>query len=114
MRCLDAQLRADESVKTVWFNAWTAQSGEVLEGLIKSVLNELDDSVLRKAARNEQLVGWLRVAMLAGASLVGMGSIVNEIWKRISLDPKARNDARALMQRAMKEWRSKNSGVGDR
>jgi predicted KAP-like P-loop ATPase len=53
MRRLDRQLQGHEEVVRVWFNAWTSERGDTLEGLIKSVLAELDPNILRRFARNK-------------------------------------------------------------
>src|SRR5215216_4571114 len=42
-------------VTTVWFNAWTADEGEVLEGLIKAVLDRMDPNSLRRALRDDRI-----------------------------------------------------------
>ena len=49
MMRLKSQLDSHDEVVSVWFNAWTAEGKDVLEGLIKSVLNRIDANVLRKA-----------------------------------------------------------------
>ena len=46
---LEAQ-DGDARVTTVWFNAWTAEGGNALEELIKSVLEELDSNIVRRRA----------------------------------------------------------------
>ena len=50
---LQGCLEQEPGVETLWFNAWTAGEGDVLEGLIRSVLEHMDPNILRRAARNE-------------------------------------------------------------
>jgi hypothetical protein len=76
---LCTRLASEEAVVPVLFNAWTADDGSVLEGLVKTVLNELDPSVLRRAMRNRKLISGLRVA----ASVAGAWSAW-ETWSTLS------------------------------
>ena len=54
------QTGASTDVRTVWFNAWAAPEAQALEGLIRSVLDQLDTNVLRRIARKRKLVSGLR------------------------------------------------------
>jgi CheY-like chemotaxis protein len=111
MRRIEEQVTRDPTVSTVWFNAWTAQEGEVLEGLIKSVLDQMDPNVLRRALRSKRVGKGLRIAGRAVAGLLRMDKVVDEIWEKVSADPRARNEMRELMQEAMVDWRGKDGGV---
>src|SRR6202522_1525480 len=51
LRQIESRLPGRPSVISVRFNAWTAQGENALEGLIKSVLVELDSRVVRRWAR---------------------------------------------------------------
>lgn len=105
MRRIEPKLRdEDKGIKTVWFNAWAVADGQALEGLIKSVLAKLDSNVLRRAARNKQLVGWGKLALSLVGGWFGLGSLVNSVWSAVEVDPKARNDLQDLMKQAMDEW----------
>ena len=104
MRRLERRLEADEAAVTVWFNAWTAERGDTLEGLIKSVLAKLDPNVLRRAARNKRFMAGLRVAIAIVAGWLRVGSVVDRLWERASADPKARNELRELLGVAMVDW----------
>jgi CheY-like chemotaxis protein len=111
MKRLESRLKAEPGVKTLWFNAWTAGEGDVLEGLIKSVLERMDASMLRRAARNQSLMSGLRVATRVGARWLRVGDMVDDLWKQMSVDPNARNEMRALVVDAMNQWRSKDDSV---
>jgi KAP family P-loop domain/TIR domain len=112
MRRLQSVLKTDENVETVWFNAWTAEEGTALEGLVKSVLNELDDNFLRRAARNKRLLSWVRVAVLVIADWLKLGSVVDSLWKEVSVDPKARNELQRLVAESMREWAGMRAELG--
>lgn len=109
MRRLEASLKKTADVETVWFDAWAAERGDVLEGLIKSVLEKLDGNVLRKAARNKNLLTGARIFVTMIAGLFRVGSIVNELWERASIDPKARNELRDVLEDAMQAWIKKGT-----
>jgi len=111
MRRVKAVLDRDPQITTVWFNAWTSNEGNALEGLIKSVLDRLDPSILRRAARNKRLLSWARALTLVGADWLRIGSIVDALWKEVAVDPKARNEIHALMEDAMERWAASNRGV---
>jgi CheY-like chemotaxis protein len=111
MRRIEQRLRIEPKVSTVWFNAWTAPPGEVLEGLIKSVLDQMDPNVLRRALRSKRVGKGVRIAGRAVAGLLRMDKVVDEIWETVSVDPRARNEMRELMQEAMADWMSAGRGV---
>jgi CheY-like chemotaxis protein len=108
MRRLEVRLREDDDVESVWFNAWSAERGNTLEGLIKSVLERLDKNVLRRAARNKNLITGARVVTTLIAAPLRLGNIVDTIWERAVVDPQARNELRKVLVEAMEEWRSKS------
>jgi KAP family P-loop domain/TIR domain len=97
-------LATDPNVKTVWFNAWTADDGGTLEGLVKSVLDSLDRSTLRRAARNERLLSWAKVVGLIVADWLRLGSLVNVLWREASVDAKARNEMRQIVLESVRNW----------
>lgn len=112
MRRLERVLADDDHVKTVWFNSWTADQGDALEGLVKSVLDKLDRNILRRAARNERLLTWARALTLLVADWLKLGSLVNTLWREVSRDPKARNDVRDLVIKSMREWANVRAELG--
>jgi hypothetical protein len=103
MRLADV-LKRDPNVKTVHFNAWTAEPGGALEGLVKSVLDSLDGNILRRAARNEQLLSWVKIAGLVVADWLRLGSLVNALWREASIDAKARNELREVVLQSVQRW----------
>jgi hypothetical protein len=113
MRRLEAKLEA-RGVTSVWFNAWTSEEQDVLEGLIKSVLDRIDPSVLRRAVRNQHLMSWLRVAVSIVAGWLRLGSLVDQIWRQVAVDPRTRNEMRVLMVDAMERWMKRSPRGSDR
>lgn len=108
---LRSKLDDSERVTTVWFNAWTAEEPGLLEGLIKTILNELDPHVLRRALRNEKLVSWVRLALSVLAGWFGAGNAVNQFWETVSVDPRARNELSKLVSESLAAWR-KQTEIG--
>ena len=104
MRKMEVSLQSKRDVETVWFNAWTAEGHSVLEGLIKSVLDKIDPNILRRTLRRKHLMSGVRVVMSIVAGVLRVGNVVDKIWERISIDPRARNQMRDLMVHAMDEW----------
>jgi CheY-like chemotaxis protein len=104
MRQLQRMLDAEDGVKTVWFNAWTAEGKSVLEGLIKSVLDQVDPNILRRTLRKRKVIKGLRVVISVLAGWLRLGSLADEVWKRMAIDPRARNEISDLMVSTMKEW----------
>jgi len=112
MQRLARVLETDKAITTVWFNAWTAGQGDALEGLVKSVLDRLDRRILRRAARNERLLSWARALGLVAADWLKLGSLVNTLWREVSIDPKARNEMRDLVGKSMHEWANVRGELG--
>jgi hypothetical protein len=104
MRRVNRHLEGHEEVVRVRFNAWTSERGDTLEGLIKAVLERLDPNILRRLARNKKLLRGFRVATTLAAGPLRLGSVVDALWERASLDPRARNELRDLLDEAMTEW----------
>jgi CheY-like chemotaxis protein len=104
------RLQEEDGVTTVMFNAWTADGGGVLEGLVKSVLNEMDPNVIRRSLRKEELITWARVVVSVAAGFLQLGNVVDTVWEKVASDPKARNDLRKLVGEAVEKWRAE---VGD-
>lgn len=113
MARLYARLGEEKDVTPVMFNAWTADGGAVLEGLVKTVLGELDPNILRRTLRNRKLMSWLRVSGVLAASFLGVGSVVNAIWDKAASDPRARNELRQLVEQAIAGWRESQPEPGE-
>ncbi len=86
-----------DEVKVANFNAWTAEADDVLEGLIKTVLQAMDPNVLRQTLRKERVVGVVKVGVLFLAGWLRVGALVNEAWDRMSVD--ARDEERGKRSR---------------
>ena len=115
MRRLERELMGQANVSTVWFNAWAAREGGVLEGLIKSVLDQIDPSALRRAMRTKRVGAGLRLAGRLAAGVLRVDRVVDEIWSTLSVDPRARNEMGALMCEAMTSWMARSGAAsGDR
>lgn len=111
MRRLRDRLREERDVETVEFNAWTADEERVLEGLVKTVLNQLDPNVMRKALRNDRLMSWARALGSVVAGWLKLGSVVDLLWDRVAVDPSARNRLHNLLWKSVDQWRRTNAGV---
>lgn len=111
---LCSRLEKEDGVTPVMFNAWTADDGTVLEGLVKTVLSQLDPNILRRTLRNRKLMSWLKVTGVIAASVLGVGSVVNAIWNKAASDPKARNELRQLVEQAIASWRDSQPGLEGR
>ncbi|MEO3753360.1 P-loop NTPase fold protein [Streptomyces sp. B6B3] len=116
MRLVDAHLRRAPETQTVWYNAWTSTGGDVLEGLIKSVLLRFDRRILRRALRrvseNTALVGLARALSTLVAGPLGAAGTVDELWRNLSEDPQRRNEMRDALRQLAQEWaRSGASGT---
>lgn len=105
---VEAEFRDTPDVKTVWFNAWTANRGDALETLIKSVLGQLDPSALRRLARRfggeSGLGAWTRILLRGAAGAFRLHHLVDEIWKQLAVDARLRNEARDQLSKVLREW----------
>jgi CheY-like chemotaxis protein len=115
-RQLEARQQSDDrlKIKTVWFNAWAAERGDVLGGLVKAALLKLDTNVLRRAMRNKNLVGGIRIVVTLAAGWFRVAPFVDAIWERAAADARTRNAARELIASAMNEWLDKATVPGSR
>lgn len=95
--------------RTVWFNAWTAPESQVLEGLVRSVLDQLDSNILRSVARQKKLLRGMGIGVSLAAGLLGLGNVVDRLWAKASVDPKQRNELNDFVRDAMREWLDKPS-----
>jgi SpoVK/Ycf46/Vps4 family AAA+-type ATPase len=97
----------DRMVK-VTYNAWTAHGHNALEGLIKSVLVELDPNVIRKWARRvakqRGVLAVARIWLALFARLLGVPRLVDKLWDRLSVDAQARNELRDITRKMVADW----------
>ncbi|GES30288.1 P-loop NTPase fold protein [Streptomyces angustmyceticus] len=108
MRLVDAELAHAPDVHTVWYNAWTSQGADALEGLIKSVLMRFDRRVLRRAlqrlSERRALLRAVRAVTTLAAGPLGVGGLVDELWRTLSVDSQARNEMRGAIGELVQEW----------
>ncbi|MER5866008.1 P-loop NTPase fold protein [Kitasatospora sp. NPDC002040] len=108
MHRIEAVLQEDRTVECVWFNAWTANGTDALEGVIKSVLQRFDRNLLRRiwhrTNRSGLLVSALRTVATLLAGVFRVDRIVDELWERMAADAAARNAIRKLIADAATEW----------
>jgi CheY-like chemotaxis protein len=94
-------------IRTVSYNAWTAEGADVLEGLVKAVLDAIDPSILRRAMRNNRIWALVRVGTVAAASVLRLGNLADRVWDTLSVDARARNQINDVVRGAMEDWRSR-------
>ena len=117
MHKLRRQLDGDGQTRTVSFNAWTFEGEDVLEGLVKSVLEEIDPSFLRRTLRNKKVVSTLQIAanLVLGWLCIRVDSLVERLWSAVSIDPGTRNQVQSLIAETMQAWIAKTpKGMRDR
>ena len=104
MRRLEKRLKKEKNVSTVWFNAWTFEGEDVLEGLVKSVLSALDQNVLRKVLKSDKFKAVLKVVLSIVSRSAGIDKLVDDLWQHITDDPRARNEIQDVIKAAMDSW----------
>ena len=117
LRQIEKRLADEPKIVTLQFNAWTAEGENALEGLIKSVLEKLDPNVLRrwvrKLARQQHLTGIAWLVFGVTARFFGVTRMVDELWNRMAVDAKSRNELSNHIQDMLGDWIS-TTGEGDR
>ncbi|RCW44568.1 KAP-like P-loop domain-containing protein [Halopolyspora algeriensis] len=115
MRQLQHRLDDVNGIHTVWFNAWTSGT-DALEVLIKSVLLRFDRNVIRRAynrvTQNSRITTILRIALGTALGALGMRRLIDDLWSRLSVDAKSRNEIRTAMQEMARDWARTSSGPG--
>lgn len=101
-------------VRAAWFNAWTAEGSSALTGLIRSVLDQLDPSVLRRILRRTRRSSWLATPFVVLASWVGLRALADDLWQRFRVDAAQRNRIRKEIQDAVAAWSDKNRPLDQR
>lgn len=108
LRQIEDALPSTPDMVKVRFNAWTAHGGNALEALIKSVIGELDSNLLRRwlrrLAKRQRIVGLARIGIAVIARFCGLTRLVDELWQRLQVNAKSRNEFRALVQSMLAEW----------
>lgn len=117
MRLVEDELRRRPGVETAWYNAWTSNGTDALEGVIKSVLMRFDRRVLRRAVRrlrdHEMLFGAMGTALSAAASPLGAGALVDRLWQQLSADANSRNTMPQELRTMAGDW-ARSAGSGPR
>ena len=102
------QSELPERMATVSYNAWTAQGLNALEGLIKSVLVELDPNVIRRwsrrVAKRRGTLALARIGVALFARILGVPRLVDQLWNRLSVDAQARNELREVTRKMVTDW----------
>ncbi|OSC32293.1 hypothetical protein B8W69_00410 [Mycobacterium vulneris] len=97
-----------EGVVKLKFNAWTAEGGDALEGLIKSVVLELDPNIVRrwarKIAKRRGVVSLARVSFAIAARFLGLTRLVDDMWAGLHVDAQARNKLREDLHGMLSDW----------
>ncbi|MFB9236314.1 P-loop NTPase fold protein [Plantactinospora siamensis] len=119
MRMIRQEIESDPSAqrgltRVAWFNAWTAEGSSALTALIRSVLQELDPSVLRRLLRRTRRSSWLLAPFMIAATWLGIGRLADELWTRFSVDPAQRNEISKELQRALTDWADRDRPVNHR
>lgn len=108
LRQIENALPGAPNMVKVRFNAWTAQEENALEALIKSVIGELDSNLLRRwlrgLAKRQRVVGFARVGLAVVARFFGVTRLVDELWQRLQVNAKSRNEFRVLVQGMLADW----------
>ncbi|MEV8376999.1 P-loop NTPase fold protein [Kribbella sp. NPDC056861] len=112
LRQIDDLLPGKPNTLRVHFNAWTAQDDNALEGLIKSVLIELDSNLLRrwvrKLSKRRHLLGIAGTAFGIIARFFGVSRLVDELMKRLTVDAQGRNELRDVIHGMLSDWSTKD------
>jgi hypothetical protein len=116
LRQIESHLINDPEIVCVRFNAWTAHGGGALEGLIKSVLVQLDRNILRRSmrrlAKQRGVVGIARILTALAARFLGVTRLVDELWSTLAVDAKTRNEMRDLIGSMLSDWMERSSQSG--
>lgn len=114
LRQIENRLPDGPRVVKLRFNAWTAEGGNALEGLIKAVLGELDRNVLRRWVRRlghkQRFMGIAWLVFGVTARFFGVARMVDELWNRMAVDAKSRNELRDLIPGMLSDWISAAGG----
>jgi CheY-like chemotaxis protein len=116
LRQIENQLPDRPGIVKLHFNAWTSEEDNALEGLIKAVLAKLDPNLLRRTVR--RLVQDRRVTTLTWLSFgvvarfFGVARLVDELWRRMTVNAKSRNELRDVIYEMLTSWVSSAVELG--
>jgi hypothetical protein len=109
---LKAALDLQPGVATSWFNAWTAEEGDALAGVIKSALMSVDENVLRRTlrrvARHRSFLAGLRVMLIVVASFFHLARSVDQLWDVLSVDASSRSAIHEDLEEIFGKWAAGN------
>jgi KAP family P-loop domain/AAA lid domain/Clp amino terminal domain, pathogenicity island component len=110
---IESGLPGPPDIVKVRFNAWTAEGENALEGLIKSVLVELDENLLRRwvkrFAKRRRVVGIARLGIVLVARFLGVARLIDELLTRMAVDAQSRNELRSLIHDMLSDWVETNT-----
>jgi hypothetical protein len=108
LRQIESRLPQGGEIAKLRFNAWTAESENALEGLIKTVLGKLDPNIVRRwirlVARKRRMMLITRLGLGIAARFFGVARLVDELWDRVESDARSRNEMRDLIHGMLSDW----------
>jgi hypothetical protein len=108
LRQIDEFLPSEPAMVRTHFNAWTSQGDNALEALIRSVLRELDPSILRRSAKRlakrRNVVSLIRIGFTVFGRFIGISRLVDELWTQLGGDTNSRNELRTAIQGMLGDW----------
>ncbi|TCO56045.1 P-loop NTPase fold protein [Actinocrispum wychmicini] len=114
LRQIQAALPDSPSLVQVSFNAWTARGENALDSLIKSVIAKLDARLLRrwirKLSKGRHTLAFLRFGFSVAARFFGVSRLADELWAKLEVNAKSRNELRNWIQEILEDW-TKKSGL---
>lgn len=116
LKLIDVQLAANTDITRAWYNAWTSRGEGALEGVIKTVLGELDSNVVRKSLRrfsNAKRTAMLtRILVGIAARFVGLNRLIDNVWEELSINAKSRNEIHGLIEGMLTDWIANGADAG--
>jgi quinol monooxygenase YgiN len=116
LRQIESRLSMRPEIATLRFNAWTTEGDNALEGLIKSVLGELDPHTVRRwvrrLARQQRTILIVRIILGISARFLGVARLVDGLWARLAVDARSRNEMRDLINGMLSDWITRDGRRG--
>ncbi|MGN9813384.1 KAP family P-loop NTPase fold protein [Micromonospora sp. BQ11] len=110
----DRTARQRGRTRVAWFNAWTAEGSSALTALIRSVLQELDPSVLRRLLHRTRRSSWILAPILIVGSLLGLRRFADDLWARFNVDAAQRNEVSKELRGALADWAEQDRPLDER
>lgn len=109
---IEYHLSRNPEIVRLHFNAWTSGGRDTLEGLIKAVLGKLDRNSLRRGmrwlARQRGLLTLARIVSGVAGTFFGVSRMVDDLWSKMNVDAKSRNELRDLIKTMLDDWISQD------